>query len=128
MDLNTLRQNDSSVVDILHPKTGVPTGISITLASQDSEEIQAAILADANKRIKTAATAGRMVATAEERQASGLELLVKATLAWEGVEMKGAPLDCTQDNVRTLYADPAFAWLRKQVDAAFGDSSRFFES
>lgn len=127
MDLNSLKLSDSTTIEILNPRTQVATGMTVTLRSSDSPEIQALLRANQNKRIQQAQVSGKLVMTAEQREEEGTALLVAAVVDWSGFELDGKPLECTASNVRMILADPAYAWIRRQVDAAFGDQTRFFE-
>lgn len=127
MDLKSLQLSDTTTIQILHPKTQIPTGITITLQSADSEAVRARIRVTTNQRIQQAQIAGKLVLTAEQREEESNALLCAAVCSWEGMVLDDEPLPCTPDNVRMILCSPAYAWIRRQVDAAFGDQARFFE-
>jgi hypothetical protein len=128
MDLTSLKMLTSTIVEIVHPDTLEPLGITITLASPDSAKVKAMRDERVNRRLQAMAKGrSKTVPTVDELESEALAMLVAATLEWSGIEIGSAELDCTPENVRNIYADPAFAWLRKQVDEAFGDQVRFFQ-
>lgn len=122
-DLSTLNvveaANKGTVVDITHPVSGEVLGIKITVAGSDSDIYRKAQRQILNKRL-----AQRAVKTkAEEIENESLELLVKCTLGWEGVEEAGAPIPFSAEAARSLYKK--YPWLREQVDTAIADRSLF---
>lgn len=93
---------------------GAPTAITITLAGLYTPAFKAAVA---------------QVQDGEDVEAKTLDLLVAATIRWEGVtDAAGAAVPCTAELVRALYTHPALPWLWNQVRKAFVDTSRFFES
>jgi hypothetical protein len=130
VDLNSLKLSTSTTVAIVHPETLEPLGITITLASSESPRVKAMLRERTNKRLQVMAAGRKQKQTAptiEELESESLDLLVTATTGWSGIEIGDAVLDCNPENVRSIYADPAFAWLKKQVDEAFGDQASFFQ-
>jgi hypothetical protein len=132
MDLgkfDTVATSDEGTEMILrHPVTSAPLyqddltekAVTITLAGADSSRFRAAERANRNKRLK-----GLRMRTpsAEEIDEDGLELLSRCTLAWDGVELDGQVLACTQANARMLYK--RLPWVREQVDNFMGDRANF---
>ena len=61
--------------------------------------------------------------TPEELEAESTELLAALTAGWHLVTLDGHPLDVpfSIENARELYAAPALAWLREQVDEFAAD-------
>ena len=70
---------------------------------------------------------GRMRITPEELEAESTELLAALTAGWHLVTLDGHPLDVpfSIENARELYAAPALAWLREQVDEFAADRGNF---
>lgn len=119
----SLRQNDSTEVEIVHPVKGKVA--TFTVLSRDSEVMQKAALAVSARRMTKLQHSRRFQVNPEEIAEESVELLVKATVAWTWEA--GYDLEFTPANVRRCYADPGFSWIRKQVDEAMGDSELFFE-
>jgi hypothetical protein len=112
---------------VRHPVTNAPlldgeTPVTIRVLGMDSKAFRKATRANQDRRLKGMRY---RTPTADEIDAEGLDLLVKCTAAWSGIELDGAPLECTPANVRTLYT--RFVWLREQVDTAIGDRGNFLQ-
>ena len=60
---------------------------------------------------------------AEDVDAEALTLLVKQTVAWQGVALGDDLLECTEANVRRVYTE--FPWIRQQVDTFVNDISNY---
>lgn len=127
-DLNLLAATETAVVEICHPVSKAPIGITITVASTDSDVYRKASLAQQNKRIKTMARGRRSLAamTAEEMEEESLDMLANMTMGWEGVLVGTEPLTFTKDAARELYRKHTF--IREQVDEAMADRSLFLKS
>lgn len=52
-------------------------------------------------------------------------VLARVTLGWSGLSSTGSPLGFSTDNATDVYIRLAF--VRKQVEAAVGDRTRFFD-
>ena len=130
---------DGVAVHLRHPKTNTPLGVRIFVAGVDSETYRSQIRRQQNRRMEQARRSRGLNISAEELENDALDLLVACTKGWEADieehgEKKTVPaipfgerglLDCTPENVRAIYANPGFSWLREQVDAEIGDRSNF---
>lgn len=128
MDLSSIKSQDTTAVEILHPASGAPVGITVTVASMDSERARAVEKTQRNARIQKLTRGGRRNAalTADELEKDGLDLLVHCTVSWDGVTENGQALECTPENVRRVYT--SYPWLREQVDQAVADRANFFKA
>lgn len=127
-DLSQLAASDSAAVEIYHPVSKKPIGITINIVSTDSDLFRKATMAQQNKRIKMM-TRGRRTGsalTAEEMEEESLDLLASCTLVWDGVLMGTDPLPFTKENARELYRKHSF--IREQVDEAMADRALFLKS
>ncbi len=78
-----------------------------------------------NRRLmKAQRTGGKLNLTAEEIEASALDLLVKCVDGWN-ITLGGETPDCTEAKVREVFED--LPWVREQVDAALGDAQAFLD-
>ena len=116
---------DTAVVTINHPGTGEPTSIKITVASMDSEKYKQISMKVQNEQLKYAMK-NRGKTTAERIASNSLEILVGATVSWEGLAEGDKPLPCTPENVRKVYTDLPF--IKEQVDEFLGDRRNFIRS
>lgn len=126
IDLASVVVSPHTTVDVLHPLKGQPCGIRVKVASLDSPEVRAVEREQHARRLQRVSAGAPTKLSLDELEADGLELLVRATMGWEGVVENGATVECTPDNVRRVYT--AHPWLRRQVDAALADRSRFIKA
>jgi len=124
-DLAKLNSEDEATYEVVHPSTGEPLGIKITVAGIDSKKYRDAQRKLSNKRLKQ--TFGRGVVnktpTVEEFEAETIDILAKCTLSWEKVVWEGNDLPCTYENAKMIYGN--LIWLRDQVDAFINDRANF---
>ncbi len=130
MDLST---SETAEVEILHPKTNVPLGITITLYGKDSETFKRIQRKQLNRRLEQTQKARnkQLSMTAEELELEQLDVLVSCTKSWctgsrPEIELnEGEWLPCTPDNVRKIYT--ALPWIKEQADQEIGDRSNFLK-
>ena len=97
--------------------------VSITLHGTSSKNYRGAITAMQNRALKR----GKKQATAEVMREESVELLTACSERGINFEYKGKPLLGASD-FRELYSDPAFSWLKEQVDAALGNTENFMQA
>ena len=127
-NLDSLSLKDSVSYHVRHPVTdellygsdGLDNPVEIELYGTSSKTYRIAISAMQNRALKR----GKKQATAENLKEEGIELLVACSVKANNLSYAGNPI---KDEVafRALYSDPAFSWLKDQVDAALGDNSNF---
>lgn len=110
-------------IEIRHPATGVPIGLTISCVSMESDEVKVV-----ERKIKTRALKTRGQINADILEANTIALLSAAIVGWlwaPGLTL-GALSDppLTDANKAALLAVP---WISKQIDAALGDDSAFFQ-
>lgn len=129
-NLNTLAVPETTELHLVHPvsqellyadeKQEKP--VVVVLYGQSSRKYRAAVSAMQNRQLKR----GKKQATAEEMQSEGVELLVACSEKAINLELDGAAID-TPAAFRKLYSDPAYSWLREQVDTALADVTNFLK-
>lgn len=131
-DLSTLdvvrSANDGVAIDILHPITKEPLGITITVLGSDSAAFKKLATDQNRRRVAKMEKAGGFKISAvsqDERDEDALELLAACTKSWGNVVLDGALLECTRDNAINLYE--RLPWLREQIDGAIGDRANFIK-
>ena len=130
MGLNDIgKVKETTDVELLHPATGEVllnddgTPMTITVHGPYSSTYKAVSHAQQNKRLmKAQRTGGKLNLSAEEIEASSLDLLVKCTEGWS-LTLDKEPEEFSQDKARQVYLD--HPWVREQVDAVFGDTRAF---
>jgi len=130
MGLNDIgKVKETTDVELMHPATGETllnddgTPMTITVHGPYSSTYKSVSHNQQNKRLmKAQRTGGKLNLTAEELEASSLELLVKCTEGW-ALTLDKKPEDFSQDKARQIYME--HPWVREQVDAVFGDTRAF---
>jgi hypothetical protein len=138
MDISTVKIKDTTVIDefydpagdlIIDEYTGKPVTIEIFGAESDqfrkmiAKRIRAEQIKNKGKRKREdEPVTDESLAKARKE---GLQTLAECTVAWTGFYRNGDELACTVENAIALYEAAPF--IRKQVDAAMGDESAFFE-
>jgi hypothetical protein len=131
MDLSKLKTSKSdvgAVLQLLHPETEEHLkGMSVTVLGQDSAVYRKILLARQQATLNRMSK-GKKAAelNAEKLTEDTIDDLVKMTISWIGFELDGKKLDCTPENVKSIYADPELSWLKDQVASFVGDRSNFF--
>lgn len=127
-DLSQLDAAATAVVEIYHPITKLPLGLTITVASTDSDIFKKASMAQQNKRLKLM-TRGRRIGnamTAEEMEEESLDLLATCSLAWDGFLNVTTPVPFSKEEVKGVYRKHTF--IREQMDEAMADRALFLKS
>jgi len=130
MGLNDIgKVKETTDVELLHPATGEVLlnddgkPMTITVHGPYSSTYKAVSHAQQNKRLmKAQRTGGKLNLSAEEIEASSLDLLVKCTESWN-LTLDKKPEEFSQDKARQVYLE--HPWVREQVDAVFGDTRAF---
>ena len=107
------------------PISGEFTGIKITVASPDSAKYRQISMKIQNEQLAYAMK-NRGKSSAERLANNALEVLVGATVGWEGITEGGKDLPCTPENVRKVYEEVSF--IKDQVDEFLGDARNFFKN
>lgn len=128
-DLASVTVEASATVDILHPVTGEPTGITVTVAGKDSAHFRKAVRELQAERTSEAASQGpgkrAQKPSDADADSNGAQLLSRLTLSWGGVTEKGVPLAFSHEAAQRVYEQ--HRWLREQVDAAVFNRALFFK-
>lgn len=99
--------------------------MTITVCGPYSKKYKSISHAQQNRRLmKAQRTGGKLNLTAEEIEASALDLLVKCIESWN-ITVGGKQPDCKEAKVRELFEQ--LPWVREQVDAALGDTQAFLD-
>lgn len=134
-DLNTVAFDTEAARKLIigHPSTGQPiydqggNPAYVEVLSTDSKTAQKHQREQTNRML---AKRNRNKVTADEIDASSVELLAALTKGWHLVNFDGEVIDYefTVANARALYSSAKFRWLREQVDEFAGDRANFLES
>ena len=121
MDISAISANERTI-DILHPATGEPTGLKVTLLPGTDEKVESARRKITNRRLQSRS----QKITAEQLEAEGMELLLASVSGWEWGEatLGGEQPEFSADNVRRVLKQ--HKWIRDQIDREAGYSEAFF--
>lgn len=99
--------------------------MTITICGPYSKKYKAISHAQQNRRLmKAQRTGGKLNLTAEEIEASALDLLVKCVESWN-ITLGGEQPECKEAKVREVFE--TLPWVREQVDSALGDTQAFLD-
>jgi hypothetical protein len=131
MDLsNLVPTDDTIVVTIKHPVTDEPLTkddgkeMTITVYAPHSAQYKSTVHEQTNKRIQKAAKGKKMTFTAEEIEATTLELLAKTTKDWN-IQLNGKSPKFSVAEATDLYNK--LPWLKQQVLEAQEDYTAFLK-
>jgi len=123
------KTKETTEVLLFHPVTGEPvknadgSQMSVTIHGPYSKRYKQISHEQQNRRlIKAQRSGGKLNLTAEELEASSLELLVKCVDGWN-VSLGEEPEPFSEDAVTKVFTD--MPWVREQVDGGFGDTKAF---
>lgn len=130
-DLNSLKPvmaDDGAVLNIVHPETEeVIEGMTITLLGQDSKVYRKLQMGKQQAALNRMAKGKKAIdLDAEKLSEDSIDDLVKLTVSWSGFTLDGKKLDCTPENIRTVYSD--WSWIKEQVQEFVQDRANFFRA
>lgn len=135
-DLSNLRAAETSILEIRHPVTGEPTGWNWTIAGPGhpktlarQEKIQREQLHEAKLK-EQAQVNGRKYKAPEqdpdELRQENADGVACRILDFTPVQLDGAEIRYSHDQVVKLFLDPTFGWLFGQVLEFLVDDAAFF--
>lgn len=99
--------------------------MTITVHGPYSKKYKAISHAQQNRRLQKAQrTGGKLNLTAEEIEASAMDLLVKCVDKWN-ITINGEKPEVTEAKVREVFE--TLPWVKEQVDAGMGDAQAFLD-
>lgn len=109
-------------IDILHPATGEPIGLRITIRPESHPSVREAVRKTLNDRLS-----GRGKVTAERLESNRLELVIASVGGWEwqgDTNFEGGKPEFAEPNVRKVLKK--LTWIKDQIDKAIGETEEFF--
>jgi hypothetical protein len=130
-NLDSLSLKDTVELQLRHPVTDEllfadeekKEQVAIVLYGTSSAQYRNAVTAMQNRQLKR----GKKQVSAEVMREEGIDLLVACSEKAINLSYKGKPVD-NDASFRELYSDPAFGWLKDQVDQGLGDTSNFLKA
>lgn len=136
-NLNTAVAADKGIdIDIYHPGSGDPLGITITMHGSDSKAYVDAERKVANRQREHAKRTRDFAAALDydQQQAALTERMAACFIGWrEGdkntIEFEpGQELEATRENFRKIISDRGFFWLRQQIQTGMDNVTNFLPS
>lgn len=130
-DISTLALKEDTVdVQLRHPATGEllfsdeakTLPVAVVAYGKASKQYRNAVNAMMNRSIKRKAKKEKE--SAEVMTEEGITLLVAVTSAFKELAIAGK-VPTTEADFRSLYADPAYSWIKDQVNDFVGDDANF---
>ena len=123
MDLSGLNIRDAASggaeFELMHPGTGDPLGVFLTVRGYDSAEVETA-----TRDVSRDAMKGKKTDVAEFSRKRRVAMAQAAL-----IDVRGGTGDtATAQAVRELMAQPGFVWVIEQTEAFAGDRASFFKS
>lgn len=127
-ELNTLALKDTTELHLTHPVTDEKL-----YADEDKKLPVVAILyGTSSKQYRNAITAlqnrqlnlGKKKVSAEKMREESVEILVQCSEQIKNLTLDGEPVN-NPEAFRKLYSDPAYEWLKSQIDSVIGDVAAF---
>ena len=108
-------------LELRHPVSGEPLGVSLNVVGPDSIQFRKARNAAFQRRALRAASNPM---TIEEIAAENDELVASTIVGWSDNNYFGGSF--SEDAIKAIIANPGFNWLKKQVDDFTNINSNFF--
>ena len=122
-DISSIVPNERTI-EIKHPATGEPIGLSINLLPASAPPVLAAQRKMINDRLQR-----NSKTTAESMEQNRLALIESAVNGWSwrgDLTFEGKKPEFTPENLRKVLKK--LTWLRDQIDQELGNDAAFFES
>lgn len=120
-DLAALEQDDTAIIQLVHPSTGDEIGATVTVYGQDSEIFRTeSRKAEARYTEYSRRNRGKFMPP-EERERLDRNKIIACTKSIDGLEYKGAPLTDAEE-IYTRYP-----WIYEQVVQAVMDRGNFIK-
>lgn len=124
-DLANLKPTSDTIdVELVHPVTEEPLGMTITVYATHSKEYKAVVHAQANARIKKMSKGKKVEWTADDVEEAGLTAVANTTKGWNLI-FDGKPVPFSVDKAKEIYSD--YYWIKTQVEEAQNDLSNFMK-
>jgi hypothetical protein len=108
--------------ELLYADAEETKAVQIVLYGTSSKQYRNAVSAMQSRSLKR----GKRPATLDEMREESVRLLVACSDTAINLSYKDE-VPSTAEAFRELYSDPAYSWLKDQVDAGLGDISNFLE-
>ena len=125
-------------IELLHPVSGAPIGIFITVLGKYSEVFVDHTRRSSNEYLRKAQQLKKRgkeeeTPTVEKFEEKSIDLLVACTVGWrtgdkKTITFEGQALEFSRTNAAKIYGSPKLSWIRAQVDEAIADLGNFMKA
>jgi len=125
-------------IELLHPVSGTPIGIFITVLGRYSKVFIDHTRRNSNEYLRKAQMLKKRgkeeeTPTVEKFEEKSIDLLVACTVGWRTGDKKvitfeGKDYEFSPANAAMLYSSPKLAWIRTQVDEGIADLGNFMKT
>jgi hypothetical protein len=126
LDISTIK-SDKAEMDLLHPATDDPIGITFTLLPMDDPDVKKAARSIQNKLQNKK----KQHFTASETEANGMELMyiIITDIKWKkDVDWNGEKLTAKKSDLKKMLAPAKSSWIRKQLEEYIGETENFYQN
>lgn len=106
-----------SELELVHPVSGDKLGVKLTVVGKDSKEFLKAAEALAKQKAKDDVSFEDMLKTSAD-------FVAALVTGWSSDEFFGGPF--SREALIALLSNPAYAWLKEQLEAFVADRKNFF--
>lgn len=129
--------DEGAEVELLHPVTGAPIGVFVTVLGKYSKVFIDHTRRNSNEYLRKAQMLKRRgkeeeTPTVEKFEEKSIDLLVACTTGWRTgdkpmIVFEGKELPFSPANAALIYGSPKLSWIRTQVDEAIADLGNFMK-
>lgn len=120
-DLATVEQNDTAIIELVHPSTGDEIGATVEVYGQDSETYRAAARKAEAKYTEYARRNRGKAMPPDQREALDKAKIVACTKAINNLSYKGQPVTDPED------AFTRFPWIYEQATSGIHERALFIK-
>lgn len=120
-DLAELEQNDTAIIDLVHPGTGDEIGATVEVYGQDSQVYRAAARKAEAKYVEYSRRNRGKAMPPEQREALEKTKIVACTKSINNLSYKGQPVTDPAD------AFDRFPWIYEQTSAGIHERANFIK-
>jgi hypothetical protein len=124
-------------IELLHPVSGVPVGVYITVLGKYSKVFLDHTRRASNEYLRKSQMLKKRgkdeeAVTVEKFEEKSVEMLVACTVGWRTGDKKviifeGKDLEFSTANAALIYGSPKLTWIRTQVDEGIADLGNFMK-
>lgn len=133
MDLKTLAiDNDPVEFELIHLKTGEPTGVVFKLVGLDHDKPRTLDRRFAKQKIQKAQKSGTLKNVIkswdfEETQDQKIQMICACIVGWSGLTKGEKELKYSEKAAYDLLSDPTLAWIVDELEKFVSDRANFMK-